>query len=248
MTSLLDEGDSDSMDSFFEDSFDYDNAIEYDFSSDSVEDSISSGSDTDLNEDSKENWNFILVCLKKNKDAKKIIKKLNSNLEIKNANLIAQNWRHAAGSTAIYLYWTRIIFNIGIIIILTAGFIIINNTLVITVMERTREIATLRAIGANRFFISTECALETFFISLVSGIIGFFVAVLICSIINLSSIELKNDFLVQLFGSQVLKTKITFFNAGRSFFITLLLGLLGWIIPIKIALRVKPASAMLGGK
>ena len=49
----------------------------------------------------------------------------------------------------------------------------------ISVLERTKEIGILRAIGASKKDISRVFNAETFIIGLVSGLIGIFVTVLI---------------------------------------------------------------------
>ena len=78
-------------------------------------------------------WNFLIVRLAPDVKPAKVIKKLNRYFKKNSWPVQATDWRHAAGSTCLYLYWMCIIFNIGITIVLFAGFIIVNNTLVINV-------------------------------------------------------------------------------------------------------------------
>ena len=193
-------------------------------------------------------WNFIVVRLKDAADAKKTIKKLNRIFHKKGWPVQATDWRHAAGSTALYLHWMRIIFNIGISIVLFAGFIIVNNTLVINVLDRTQEIGTLRAIGAKKRFISLQCMAETFIMTLTSGVIGVLLGVWACHLITKANIILHNSFLIQLFGGEALAIFVTPLNVAKMFALVIGLGIVGWIYPVINAVKVSPVRAMQGAR
>jgi ABC-type lipoprotein release transport system permease subunit len=193
-------------------------------------------------------WNFIVVRLKDAADAKKTIKKLNRIFRRKGWPVQATDWRHAAGSTALYLHWMRIIFNIGISIVLFAGFIIVNNTLVINVLDRTQEIGTMRAIGAKKRFISLQCMAETFIMTLTSGVIGVLLGAWACHLITKANIVLHNSFLIQLFGGDALQIFVTPLNVAKMFALVIGLGIVGWIYPVINAVRVSPVRAMQGAR
>ncbi len=193
-------------------------------------------------------WNFIVVRLKDGINADKIIKKLNRKFRRNGWPVQATDWRHAAGSTALYLHWMRIIFNIGISIVLFAGFIIVNNTLVINVLDRTQEIGTLRAIGAKKRFISLQCMAETFIMTITSGVIGVLLGMWVCRLITKAHIVLHNSFLIQLFGGDALAVFVTPGNVAKMFALVIALGIIGWIYPVINAVRVSPVRAMQGAR
>lgn len=193
-------------------------------------------------------WNFIIVRLVQGADSKKAIKKLNKAFHKKGWPVLATDWRHAAGSTALYLYWMRIIFNIGIAIVLFAGFIIVNNTLVVNVLDRTQEIGTLRAIGTKKLFISLECMAETFMMTLLSGVIGVILGKICCNYITKAHIVLHNSFLIQLFGGDALTVNVTGGNILKMFILVIVLGFIGWIYPVINAVKISPVKAMQGAR
>ena len=193
-------------------------------------------------------WNFIVVRLRDEANVKKIIKKLNRKFRRNGWPVQATDWRHAAGSTALYLHWMRIIFNIGISIVLFAGFIIVNNTLVINVLDRTQEIGTLRAIGAKKRFISLQCMAETFIMTITSGVIGVLLGMWVCRLITKAHIVLHNSFLIQLFGGDALAVFVTPGNVAKMFALVIALGIIGWIYPVINAVRVSPVRAMQGAR
>ncbi|MCR4743323.1 MAG: FtsX-like permease family protein [Treponema sp.] len=193
-------------------------------------------------------WNYIICKLNNSINSKAIIAQLNIQFRSLGWPVQATDWRHAAGSTALYLNWLRLLLNIGIAIILVAGFIIVNNTLVINVLDRSREIGTLRAIGAKKRFISLQCMIETFMMTISGGILGTLLGILMTKIITAMNIKLTNQFLMQLFGTESIDIYVTSGNVLKLFILVVLLGLIGWIYPVITSLRVDPVKAMQGAK
>lgn len=193
-------------------------------------------------------WNYIIVRLKDGQNTKRVMKKVSKLFRKNGWPVQVADWRHAAGSTALYLFWMRKIFNIGIIIVLAAGFIIVNNTLVINILDRTREIGTLRAIGAKKRFISLQCMTENLILTITSGILGVLAGNICTHFINKAHIVLHNSFLVQLFGADAITVYVTGGNVFKLFILVLALALLGWIYPVINALKVSPVDAITGAK
>lgn len=233
------------MDSLFDDAFDTDAIWVEDIEVDETEPEVT---DIVAEEPVTGSWNFLMVRLNEGFSSKKAIHKFNRTFRKNGWPVEAVTWRHAAGSTAMYLYWMRLIFNIGIIIVLAAGFIIINNTLVISVLDRTREFGTMRAVGAGKRYISLQCMIETFMLTISGGILGTSTGVWAASYITKLHITFSNSFLIQLFGSEALAITVTPHNMLTMAGISILLGLVGWIYPVITALRVTPVKAMAGSK
>lgn len=193
-------------------------------------------------------WNFIICRLENSKDTYPEIKRLNKIFKENEWQVEAVNWRSSAGNTAFYLYILRLILNIGIIIVLAAGFIVVNNTLVINVLDRIREIGTMRAIGASKRYISRECMAETVIMAIVSGFLGCVLGIVLSKIVNLMQITVHNSFLVQLFGGTNIVTSVKASNLFGSFMVAIVIGLIAWIYPVINALKVNPVQAMQGAK
>lgn len=232
------------IDSLFDDAFDTDAIWEdvVEEESDPVEIEIVQETDT------TGSWNFLMVRLNEDMTSKKAIRILNRTFKKNGWPVEAVTWRHAAGSTAMYLYWMRLIMNIGIIIVLAAGFIVINNTLVISVLDRTREFGTMRAVGAGKRYISIQCMIETFMLTISGGVIGTLLGIWGVSYITKLHIVFHNSFLIQLFGSDALAITVTPSNILTMALISVVLGLVSWIYPVITALRVTPVKAMAGAK
>ena len=240
------------FDDLFSDASDYDQALVTEDSEDIDETAgegempLSSPKNQELSESTT--WNYIIVRLKDGSKTKRVMKKLSRILKKEGWPVQIADWRHAAGSTALYLFWMRKIFNIGIIIVLTAGFIIVNNTLVINILDRTREIGTLRSIGAKKRFISLQCMVENLILTITSGFLGVLTGKLCAYFINRAPIVLHHSFLVQLFGADAIVVHVTAGNVFKLFILVLTLALLGWIYPVINALKVSPVDAISGAK
>ena len=189
-------------------------------------------------------WNFILCGTKDNIRTKKLIKDLNNAFSQKGWAVQAINWRSAAGGTVALTFYLRTIFNIGIILILLTGFIVVNNTLVISALGRVGETGTLRAIGAERTFVASQFFLETFFLTASAGLLATVLGTLGATIVQGANIELNNEYLSQLFGDTTLTAVVTGKNIARLWLITVALSAIGWIYPARVALSTNPIEAM----
>ena len=192
-------------------------------------------------------WNYI-ICKTNNNKPKELIKYLNKTFRKNEWSVEAVDWRHAAGSTALYLYWLRLILNTGILIVLFAGFIIVNNTLTINVLDSTREIGTMRAVGAKKRFISAQCMAETFVMSTLSGFLGCIFGIILANTICKVHISFSNLYLQQLFGSSCLFITVSIKNILEILIFSFLLGAISWIYPVINALKINPVKAMQGAK
>ena len=193
------------------------------------------------------NWHFIVVRLNDESSTNKLINKFNKWAQKNNFPIEAVNWRIAAGPTAQYIFVLRIILLIGIFIILFAGLIVITNTLVINILDRTKEIGTMRALGANKRNIAFLCMSETFILTSVSSILSCFASFIIVFFMRKFPITLNNIFFEQLFGGNKLIPQLTFSSICFGFIVSIIIGLLAWIMPVLEALKIMPIKAMKGG-
>ena len=58
----------------------------------------------------------------------------------------------------------------------------------------------------------------------------------------------SNSFLIQLFGGYKLVTQITISNICSAVGLSIIIGLVAWILPVLTALRINPVRAMQGAK
>jgi putative ABC transport system permease protein len=189
-------------------------------------------------------WNFILIKLKNSRDMNGFIKKTNEWFEQEGISAVAENWEEAAGPFATTADVVRTVFNIAIAIVGVVAVIIMMNTLVISVMERTSEIGTMRALGAQKGFIWKMFFAETFIIALLFGIIGVLLSFLTVYILGMANIEATNVFLRILFAGPTLNPDISGLSVLWGLIIVTGIAVLAHIYPVTIALKIQPIRAI----
>ena len=118
---------------------------------------------------------------------------------------------------------------------LLAGIIGVSNIMMVSVKERTTEIGIRRAIGATPTQILGQIISESIVLTLVAGLLGIVISVLILSAVELGMMEdgvLKAAFQVP-FGTAVLAALLLTF-----------LGVVAGLAPALRAMGIKPVDAM----
>ncbi len=106
----------------------------------------------------------------------------------------------------------------------------------ISVMERTKEIGVLRAIGASKRNISQVFNAETFIIGLCSGLMGIGVTLLILIPANALLLHLTNN--------PDIVAQLPMTSAGALVILSVILTLIGGFIPAKKAAKKDPVIAL----
>jgi putative ABC transport system permease protein len=189
-------------------------------------------------------WQFLVIKAKDPAKANSLIKELNLALKDEGIEAIAGDWQKAAGPYGQSVDVIRIVFTIAIAILSIVAIIIIMNTFVISVIERTGEIGTMRAIGAQRVFVRKLFAAESVVLSLVFSIIGALLAVGVVALLRSLKIEAGNPFLAVLFGGKYLSPYITVLNFIGGIVGMVAVGYVAHLYPVSVALRIKPVQAM----
>ncbi len=107
------------------------------------------------------------------------------------------------------------------------------NTMLMSVLERTREIGVLRALGWRRRRVLGMIINESLLLGLVGGLVGIVVAYVLTYLLNL----------IPMFGS-MLSAQWDFVIFARALSVALLLGLLGGLYPAYRATRLQPIEAL----
>ena len=106
----------------------------------------------------------------------------------------------------------------------------------ISVYERTKEIGILRAIGASKHNISSIFNAETFIIGLLAGLIGIGVTYAVVPVIN----KVLHHFI----GNIPLNAIFYIYNATVLVVLSVILTLIGGLIPAKAASKKDPAVVL----
>ena len=189
-------------------------------------------------------WHFLLVRLADSNQTDAVLRDTNAWLTAQGIEARAGGWKVAAGPFAQSIDVIRIIFYFAILIVAIVAVIIMMNTLVISVMERTGEIGTMRALGAQKPFVWLMFLTETLTVTLVFGCIGLVIASGLVGIVNLLHFGASNFFTQIIFGGKVLRLSITPWSFLSTLFMVAGVGLVAHLYPVMVALKVPPVRAM----
>lgn len=189
-------------------------------------------------------WNYILLSVDDARHTDALVTDLNAWFRDQAIAAQAGNWEVAAGPFATTADVIRTVFNIAIIVIGIVAVIIMMNTMVISVMERTREIGTMRALGAQKSFVWRMFMAETLAITTVFGVIGVLTALGVIGIMHGIGIPATNTFLTVLFAGPELKPVASVFSVIMSLLLVSGVGLLAHVYPVVVAMKIPPIRAI----
>ena len=189
-------------------------------------------------------WQFVLIDLKNPVDAPSFVATTNQWLAGRGIEAVAADWRTAAGPFAVMPELIRVIFLFAILIIAVVAMIIIMNTLVVSVGERTAEIGTMRALGAQKGFVWRMLLLETLAISILFGVAGMILGSALVGVMNLTGIAASGPFLQTIAGSATLRPTVQASSLGTSMVLVIVIAIVAHLYPVRAALRIQPVVAI----
>jgi ABC-type antimicrobial peptide transport system permease subunit len=191
-------------------------------------------------------WNFVLLRLDKGVSSGGVIAELNEKLVP--LGVRAVHWRMAAGISAILVLLVQSLFNAGVFLVSVAGIIAVVNILLISVFRRTREIGTIRAIGAGDGYIRGLILGENIILALVAGGLGVLGGCWFIRIVNSMGIIVSNPLVASLLGDgTVLRINFLPGVALFSLAVAVILGVAASLYPVETAVRINPIVAVRQG-
>ena len=204
----------------------------------------------ELNKTDDGAWHYILLrCEKGMSDVEidAVIEDLNNKFSAAGVQAVARNWAQAAGTFTSSVESISSLFTVLIIILAIVVFIIIMNTMVISVLERTGEIGTMRAIGANKSFVRKLFFCESITLTLGAEIVGTILSLVVMGVLNLCNFSVSDDIAKMILGGG----SISFIPTVGNFVSTMLIILVGTILanlyPVSSALKITPLKALSKG-
>lgn len=233
------------------------------FADSTFDDSFISSSDVDfddilgdttlrdeLNKTDDGAWHYILLrCEKGMSDSEiaTVIEDLNNKFAAAGVEAVARDWEGAAGTFTSSVESISSLFTVLIIILAIVVFIIIMNTMVISVLERTGEIGTMRAIGADKSFVRKLFFCESITLTLGAELLGTILSLVIMTILNACNFTVSDDIAKMILGGG----SISFIPTVGNFVSTMIIILVGTILanlyPVSSALKITPLKALSKG-
>lgn len=188
-------------------------------------------------------WSFALFRAKAGQDAR-MIRSLRALAASNGWNVRLLDWRTAAGSSAQALFAVQGAFYIGIGFVVLGAILVIMNALVISVLERSAEIGTMRGIGARAGFIRSLFIAESMVLTMAAALAGIIVGIAVSLYAARVGIRITNPLLISLFGGDLIRPVVSMRSALLHLGMAAIVGALAWIYPVSLAMKIQPVSAM----
>ncbi len=190
-------------------------------------------------------WNYVILRAKAGVSRRELRSALRTALSGFSAGYRLLGWKKAAGMSAQTVFILQAFLSGGLAFVMAGVALILMNSLFIAVIERTKEIGTMRALGALRSFVALEFAAEAGLLAVASGLAGAAIGLAIMLAIRASGgIALDNELLATLFGSRRLMPAIGPVSAALSAGLVAAVAALSWIVPVRLASGIEPGRAM----
>jgi len=155
------------------------------------------------------------------------------------------DWQRASGLIGQAVTLFRVVLYTAVFIIFAIALVIINNAMVMATLQRVKEIGTMRAIGAQRRFVTAMLLVETAAVSLIFGVIGAGLGAGLVRLVRaFGGIPATNDQLFFFFSGPALLPTVGGTSVAVSMGIVLVVSILSGFYPALIAMRVTPVEAM----
>jgi ABC-type lipoprotein release transport system permease subunit len=156
------------------------------------------------------------------------------------------DWKTSSGVVGQLVSVVSAVVVLGVGVMFLVSLVIINNALVMSTMERTGEIGTMRAVGATRRFVLSLFVVETVLVGLAAGVVGAGASAAFVGWLGARGIPAGSDFFSLLFGGPKLFPAV---DAGDVILGVVLVGIVSAIAtlyPARMAASVPPVVALQG--
>jgi putative ABC transport system permease protein len=189
-------------------------------------------------------WHYILLRLNDGGQVRKVITSLNAAFRERGWDLRAVDWEGAAGFYVQFVRGAQLFFLILVVVISVVSVIIIMNTMVVSIIERTAEIGTMRALGAKRSYVRKVFLLESLTLAVIGGLAGLLFAGLAIGILHATGLPSPHIFFSMIFGGNVIHPVLSWGSALVALLTMVAVGLLASLVPTHMALRIQPVRAI----
>jgi len=189
-------------------------------------------------------WNFLLISTQEPGQADAVMRRLRRAGFGEDEGYLVRDWRDTVGGNARIVSYLQLLFNAGLLFVAFGAAIITTNALVLSVLERTREIGTFRALGASRARVGTLIAAETVIVVVGSALAGLALGALATRVLNGAGLVIDNRYIELLFGGGPVAGRVDAGLILSHLAAAGVLSVVALVYPLKRALGISPVEAM----
>ncbi len=179
-------------------------------------------------------------------DNQNMVDSLKNKLQLAHSELLVEDWKDMAPDLKFVAESMRTFMQVFMAIFMLGMAFGIINTMLMAVLERTRELGMLMSIGMNKVKVFFMIMLETIFLSLIGGPLGMLIAYGFVSFFGIHGIDLS--FMKEGLASFGMTNTVYTHLAPIFYFdiavMVLITAILSSIYPAIKALKLKPVEAL----
>jgi len=162
----------------------------------------------------------------------------------KRLGLRVADWREVSGLVGKFIGVIWIVLVTAIVIIFLVALVIINNSMVMATLDRTREIGAMRAMGAQKRTILGLLTLESVVLGFGFGLLGVLLGSGLVLVLGQVGIPAFNDELYFLFAGPRLLPGLAPAHFLVAFAVVFVVTVASVFYPARLAMAVQPVEAM----
>lgn len=184
------------------------------------------------------------IVLKDRKQIEAATAKIQEISKAKGLGIKVLDWRQASGMLGQFVAVIYAVLLIAILGVFGVALLIINNSMVLSTIERTREIGTMRAIGGSRRFVLWMFLVESIVLGSVFGAIGVGLGAAVVGWLGQVGIAAPNDTMVFIFGGPRLYPSMNPGHIAFALALVIVVTIISTVYPTMLATRITPLEAM----
>jgi ABC-type lipoprotein release transport system permease subunit len=189
-------------------------------------------------------YNVVFFKLKEKEDLQKRTDDLNAALKAAGAASRAVTWQKAIGQLGEMAGIIRGALMGFVFFIFFVAIIIIMNTLSMAALERTAELGMMRAVGAQKRFVTVMFFIETACLAVVFGGLGIVLGAVAVPVLKAFHISAENNILQLLFGGKTFAPYLGVADILIGVVELTLVTVIASLYPIRVARRITPLDAI----
>jgi ABC-type lipoprotein release transport system permease subunit len=184
------------------------------------------------------------IVLNDPQKANQTLADLKNLFEAKGWKLKAEPWIEVAGTLGQVAFVIKAILFGFMGIVYFIGIFIVANAVLMSTLQRTKEIGVMRAIGGQKSFVRKLLLGEVFAMSAAFGALGVVVALLLVLWAGKAGIPAPNEQLEFVFSGPRLFLTVSPATVMVSYATAILVSLAATLYPIRKAMKIQPVTAM----
>jgi len=184
---------------------------------------------------------MIAVRLKDGSDIDAVMATL---LKVPGLGIKAARWDAASGFYAQIATALQGFIYLATALIFLVVALIFMNTLIINVVERTAEIGTMRAVGADKSFVRGLFLAETLLLNVGASIVAMVIASITIILFSANGLPLPETVSQFLIGGGPLKLHVSVMPFIQALVVVIFVSIIATIYPVRVATSITPLKAM----